>query len=270
MSSDIYAKVDSSKKVRRDREMQEDKAEWQEMEVDIYESTDTIRDDHISFQSNEGVYSEKEQLQIINDKLKNISVCPGGWKRFGRNCYFKSNEKKNWYESRKYCENKGAHLVIINDKEEQFLHTTEIDLSMNPKFTGKYTASLMTLLFLSPRISDILERAAEKKSRPSDNKDYRPVALTSHIMKVLERLILPHIRTSVAPHMDTLQFTYQPNISVDDALIYMLHRTYTHLDTPDASVRFIFFDFTSAFNTIRPGLLGEKMRRMEVDASLVQ
>ncbi|KAI3367324.1 hypothetical protein L3Q82_008367 [Scortum barcoo] len=46
----------------------------------------------------------------------------------------------------------------------------------------------------------------------------------------------------------------------------MLHRTYTHLDTPDASVRFIFFDFTSAFNTIRPGLLGEKMRRMEVDA----
>ncbi|KAI3368527.1 hypothetical protein L3Q82_025539, partial [Scortum barcoo] len=41
--------------------------------------------------------------------------------------------------------------------------------------------------------------------------------------------------TSVAPHMDTLQFAYQPNISVDDALIYMLHRTYTHLDTPDAS-----------------------------------
>ncbi|KAI3363950.1 hypothetical protein L3Q82_001557 [Scortum barcoo] len=42
--------------------------------------------------------------------------------------------------------------------------------------------------------------------------------------------------TSVAPHMDTLQFAYQPNISVDDALIYMLHRTYTHLDTPDASL----------------------------------
>ncbi|KAI3369653.1 hypothetical protein L3Q82_025365 [Scortum barcoo] len=35
--------------------------------------------------------------------------------------------------------------------------------------------------------------------------------------------------------MDALQFAYQPNTSVDDALIYMLHRTYTHLDTPDAS-----------------------------------
>ncbi|KAI3358217.1 hypothetical protein L3Q82_003220 [Scortum barcoo] len=65
---------------------------------------------------------EKEQLQIINDKLKNISdmaanhsqllssyskqlqdevkklkteVCPDEWKRFGRSCYFKSNEKKD-------------------------------------------------------------------------------------------------------------------------------------------------------------------------------
>ncbi|XP_034027442.1 fat storage-inducing transmembrane protein 2 [Thalassophryne amazonica] len=89
-------------------------------------------------------------------------------------------------------------------------------------------------------------------------------------MKVLERQILPNIRDTVAPHMDTLQFTYQPNFSVDDALIYMLHRAYSYLDTPDASVRLMFFEFTSAFNTIRSVLLGEKMRRMEVEDSLVQ
>ncbi|XP_068439610.1 unconventional myosin-XVB [Clinocottus analis] len=33
-----------------------------------------------------------------------------------------------------------------------------------------------------------------KKSMPSGLKDYRPVALTSHVMKVLERLVLAHLR----------------------------------------------------------------------------
>ncbi|KAI3352397.1 hypothetical protein L3Q82_005355 [Scortum barcoo] len=35
-----------------------------------------------------------------------------------------------------------------------------------------------------------------KKSRPSDPADYRPVALTSHVMKVLERLVLAQLRTT--------------------------------------------------------------------------
>ena len=108
-----------------------------------------------------------------------------------------------------------------------------------------------------------------KKTHPTHHNDYRPVALTSHIMKTFERLVLSYIRTSVSTQMDPLQFAYQPNISVDDALIYMLQRAYTHLDTPDASVRITFFDFSSAFNTIQPRLLGEKMEMMKVDPLLV-
>lgn len=56
--------------------------------------------------------------------------------------------------------------------------------------------------------------------------------------------------------MDPLQFAYQPNIGVDDALIYMMQRTYSHLDTLDATVKIMYFDFSSAFNTIQPLLLG--------------
>ena len=88
-------------------------------------------------------------------------------------------------------------------------------------------------------------------------------------MKAFERLVLYYIRTSVSTQIDPLQFAYQPNISVDDALIYMLQRAYTHLDTSDASVRITFFDFSSAFNTIQPRLLGEKIEKMKVDSSLV-
>lgn len=69
--------------------------------------------------------------------------------------------------------------------------------------------------------------------------------------------------------MDPLQFGYQPNIGVDDALIYMLQRAHAHLDTSGATVRIMFFDFSSAFNAIQPVLLGEKMRRMHVDSALI-
>ncbi|KAJ4927713.1 hypothetical protein JOQ06_015515 [Pogonophryne albipinna] len=46
-------------------------------------------------------------------------LCPGGWKRFGCSCYFKSNKRKTWYDSRSDCEQRGADLVVINNKEEQ-------------------------------------------------------------------------------------------------------------------------------------------------------
>ncbi|XP_026011201.1 CD209 antigen-like protein E isoform X3 [Astatotilapia calliptera] len=52
MSSDIYAKPDLSKKVRYSRK--QDGAEWEQREVDIYESTDEIRDSYDHFQSQEG------------------------------------------------------------------------------------------------------------------------------------------------------------------------------------------------------------------------
>ncbi|XP_040907892.1 uncharacterized protein LOC121190938 [Toxotes jaculatrix] len=108
-----------------------------------------------------------------------------------------------------------------------------------------------------------------KTSRPSDLKDYRPVALTSHIMKTLERLILEQLRPMVQPFMDPLQFAYQPRLGVDDAIIYLLNSVYTHLDKPASTVRIMFFDFSSAFDTIRPTLLGEKLTVMQVDAPLV-
>ncbi|XP_063321753.1 asialoglycoprotein receptor 2-like [Pelmatolapia mariae] len=98
MSSDIYAKPDLSKKVRYSRKEQEDGAEWEQREVDIYDSADF---DHTGFQSQGG---EK---------------CPDRWTRFGSSCYFKSTERKTWYESRKLCQDKGADLVMINSKEEQ-------------------------------------------------------------------------------------------------------------------------------------------------------
>ena len=104
-----------------------------------------------------------------------------------------------------------------------------------------------------------------KTPRPKEPNHFRPVALTSHLMKTMERIILRHLRPLVGTQLDPLQFAYQPGIGVDDAVIYMLHRSLLHLEDSRSTVRVMFFDFSSAFNTIKPSLLKVKMENVGVD-----
>ncbi|KAI4899775.1 hypothetical protein NFI96_025340 [Prochilodus magdalenae] len=68
---------------------------------------------------------------------------------------------------------------------------------------------------------------------------------------------------------DPLQFAYREKVGVEDAILYLLHRTHCHLDKGGGAVRVMFFDFSSAFNTIQPLLLRDKLMMMEVDMHLV-
>ena len=108
-----------------------------------------------------------------------------------------------------------------------------------------------------------------KKGRPSTLNDYRPVALTSQVMKILERLVLHHLKPQVEDYLDPLQFAYREGVGVEDAIIYMLHRAYAHLEKSRSTVRIMFFDFSSAFNTIKPSLLAEKLAVMRVEETLI-
>ncbi|TWW57035.1 hypothetical protein D4764_08G0010220 [Takifugu flavidus] len=78
------------------------------------------------------------------------------------------------------------------------------------------------------------------------------------------RPILWH-RTSGEP----LSGPYQPKVGVDDAVIYLLQGAYSSLDRLNTTVWVMFFDFSSAFNTIRPRLLRAKLENMQMDAPLV-
>ena len=108
-----------------------------------------------------------------------------------------------------------------------------------------------------------------KKKHPREPGDFRPVALTSHIMKTFERLLLHVLRPQVHHAQDPLQFGYQEKVDVEDAILYLLHRAHSHLDKESGAVRIAFFDFSSAFNTIRPLLLRDKLTEMRVDPLLV-
>uniref|UniRef100_A0A672KSD9 C-type lectin domain-containing protein n=1 Tax=Sinocyclocheilus grahami TaxID=75366 RepID=A0A672KSD9_SINGR len=47
------------------------------------------------------------------------SVNKYGWKCHQSSVYFISSETKNWTESRRYCTERAADLIIINNREEQ-------------------------------------------------------------------------------------------------------------------------------------------------------
>ncbi len=92
-----------------------------------------------------------------------------------------------------------------------------------------------------------------KNSKPSCLNDYHPVALTSTVMKVFERLLKKHICSSIPATLDPLQFAYRPNRSTDDAISQVLHSSLTHIDSKNGNyVRLLFIDYSSAFNTIVP------------------
>lgn len=106
-----------------------------------------------------------------------------------------------------------------------------------------------------------------KLINPKEFSHYRPISLTSQLM--FERLVLDYLKSVLCGAVDKLQFAYKTGVGVDDALIYLLHKSLSHLETPDSTVRITFFDFSSAFNTIQPSLLQSKMENAGVHHGMV-
>ncbi|KAF7656412.1 hypothetical protein LDENG_00041650 [Lucifuga dentata] len=86
-------------------------------------------------------------------------------------------------------------------------------------------------------------------------------------MKSFERLVLSHLKAITDPLLDPLQFTYRANRSVDDAVNMALHFILQQLDSPGTYARILFVDFSSAFNTIIPALLQDKLSQLNVPDS---
>uniref|UniRef100_A0A8C1BGA5 C-type lectin domain-containing protein n=1 Tax=Cyprinus carpio carpio TaxID=630221 RepID=A0A8C1BGA5_CYPCA len=60
---------------------------------------------------------ERDQLKSERNELQKRLA--DGWKYYQSSLYFISSEKKNWTESRRYCRERAADLIIINNTEEQ-------------------------------------------------------------------------------------------------------------------------------------------------------
>lgn len=110
---------------------------------------------------------------------------------------------------------------------------------------------------------------ASKKPIPKVDNDLRPITLTSILMKGLERIILAKTKEFILRHLDPLQFAYLANRTTCDAINTLLEFTTRHLDqSPSNYVRSLFIDYSSAFNTMQPHLLIEKLNKYGVHPSL--
>ena len=109
----------------------------------------------------------------------------------------------------------------------------------------------------------------EKKPLPQQDNDLRPVTLTDVLSKCLERVGLWMMWPFVELSVDPLQFAYIAGRSTTDAITTMLHRITRHLDRRAGNTaRILFLDYSSAFNTIRPHLLVDKLSKLDVPESL--
>ena len=137
---------------------------------------------------------------------------------------------------------------------------------LSPVFTDIFNTSLETChvpaCFKTSTIIPV-----PKKTRTTGLQDYRPVALTSVVMKSFERLVLAFLKSITDPLLDPLQFAYRANRSVDDAVNMALHFILQHLDAAGTYARILFVDFSSAFNTVIPSLLQDKLSQLGVPDS---
>ncbi len=135
-------------------------------------------------------------------------------------------------------------------------------------FTSIFNESLATSVVPTSFKKNVII-PVPKNSKPSCLNDYCPVALTSTVMKVFERLLKKHICSSIPATLDPLQFAYWPNRSTDDAISQVLHSSLTHIGSKNGNyVRLLFIDYSSAFNTIVPTKLAVKLSDLGLNTSL--
>ncbi len=118
------------------------------------------------------------------------------------------------------------------------------------KVTVRFISSLtsesnVTAVRCSPDVKHDTLIPIPKKSTTKVLNDHRPVALTSLVMKAMERLIKNHITMVTDWLMDPLRFAYQAGRGVKDAKIFILDTIYKHQGTPDTAARLLFADFSS-------------------------
>lgn len=86
------------------------------------------------------------------------------------------------------------------------------------------------------------------------------------VLKVTEIPALAHLRPSVSMSLDRLHIADRSKVGVDNAVVYLLQQALSKMEKAGSTVSMMFFDFSSAFNTIQPGLLREKLQNVQIDA----
>ncbi|KAK0155002.1 RNA-directed DNA polymerase from mobile element jockey [Merluccius polli] len=157
--------------------------------------------------------------------------------------------------------------LVLCTHWDQMEYMGECSKTLTPVFTTIFNLSLATsrlpACFKSATIVPV-----PKQSKVTNLNDYRPVALTPIAAKCLERLVITHIKAAIPPSLDQYQFAYRKNRSTEDAIAIVLHTLLQHLEHRSTYARLLFVDFNSAFNTILPNKLHNKLHGLGLSTTL--
>ena len=231
---------------------------------------------------------QKATVEYVNDLNKfynrfdrhEFSKCADHVKRnaFGNNSHFVCTNEQTRKEFNRLSPSKAAGPDGISPKV----------LKMCSSQLCEIFCTIFNLSFQSGVVPDIWKTSCivpvPKNNKVGSMNDLRPVALTSVAFKTCERIVLPQLKSFIQESLDPFQFAYQSNRSCEDALLVTINEVTSHLDSKLSvkknkvsgiitksrnSVRMMFFDFSSAFNTIQPHLLANKMLSMSVPSDMI-
>ena len=139
---------------------------------------------------------------------------------------------------------------------------------------GSVFYSIFNLSLSQQRVPSLWKQSTvvpvAKCNKPKTLNDFRPVALTSLVMKQFEKLIKAELVSKTGSLLDPLQFAYREGRGVQDATATLLNLLFKHLEGSKNHARLLFIDFSSAFNTIQPHVLVEKLTNsFDLDPGLV-
>ena len=108
-----------------------------------------------------------------------------------------------------------------------------------------------------------------KRSTIESMNDLRPVALTPAIMEVFERFVLILLLNEIKEQLDPLQFAYKAKRNVEYACLLFTNNILKHLEKNRNYARVLFIDFSSAFNTIQPHVMVQKLNDLNVRNDII-
>lgn len=206
----------------------------EKIKLSIYELKDILNEKKRVFASGSLQNRKRYAKEDFMDDAASLVLANNLNEHFTR---FEINDNDNisaWQQSVMNDAGMESTLIIKKEMVQQVFERTNVRKSPGPdNIEGrvlKYCAAQLSGIFCSlfqrsvnTQVVPLLWKTTvvnplPKVSHPSSSKDYRPIALTSLLVKSLEQIIKTHIMNSCRHALDPLQFAYRLGRGTDDAI----------------------------------------------------
>ena len=109
-----------------------------------------------------------------------------------------------------------------------------------------------------------------KKTNREDPSDYRPISITNHILKVIERVISEQLKTYLTDN-EVISSDQHGGRAGRSTLTQLLHQHDIILEelSKGNNLEVVYLDFAKAFHLVDVSILHHKLKEMGIDGNLL-